>query len=236
MERVEEPVAPVVEVTADETGYGLPGSEAYDSGREGRHGREGVERPGPESLADDGVVDGADRGEEVVETLRIPRVEPRHGGLHPLAVGSVVEVASVVEPDPVEGVERHERHVVPEPLARRAKHIVDEVRGGDQGRARVEDVAGIAELSGAPAELRTLLDERRRDAGGLKADGGGQPAETAPDHHRFPAHGPVRLSRFPSGPSGEAGGPCDCGASSAAARDPASPAGLCPEGKCGLDG
>jgi hypothetical protein len=74
-------------------------------------------------------------------------------------VARVVEHLSVVEADPIERGDRAEVDVVREALAAELPELLEELRGGDDGRARVEDEAVALADVGATAGSVELLED-----------------------------------------------------------------------------
>ncbi len=167
MERVDEPMAEVLEKAVDEGRHGAVGPELGHAREEPQHGSDGVEGLGPQSVGDDGVVDGTDLVHERVEPLRIGRIVLAHLLLHALGVAHVVQMGVVMEVDAVIGVQRKQLQIVLHPAPCGLEDGLDDARCGDEARTHVEDVAAVLQLVGAPTDLLALFYQGHLDPRGL---------------------------------------------------------------------
>src|SRR5690606_40431389 len=95
-------------------------------------------------------------GEEGAVAGHVARVEAGDLLLVRLRPGPVVELAAVREEESVEGAERHQGQVGRTGATGSGPEVVEELRGGDEGRAHVEGEARLAVLGGAAAEAREI--------------------------------------------------------------------------------
>ena len=108
-------------------------------------------------------------------------------GAHFRRVARVVERGAVVEANTVERRDRPQFDVVGQPLAAQLPQFLEQERCSDDGGARVEREAVLAENVGAAAGCIELLQDGRPIAAGAQANGSGQPAESAADDDRVRA-------------------------------------------------
>jgi hypothetical protein len=68
-------------------------------------------------------------------------------------------VGTIVEVDPVVGIEGDEVHIIRQSTAAGAKNGIDNLRRGNEARAHVEDVAPVLELVSTSPDLVSLLQK-----------------------------------------------------------------------------
>ena len=119
---------------------------------------------------------------EAAVSLQVVRVEPGDLALQLIGLVHIVEDLPARPHQPIEGRDRHQRHVARHVLPGQRPQLLERIGVGDDGGARVEDMALIVPDIGPPAGLVAGLDQGRGDARRLQADGQGQAAEACSDH------------------------------------------------------
>ena len=156
------------------------GPQANEVGGHLHHVREAQERHAGQLLValDEDLPRVRDEGAVASD---VARREPPDLLLHVLLVAVVVEGDAVGPGQAVEGSHRQHLDVVGHPPAGHREELLEALGRGDDGGAGVERVALVpVDVGAAPGEV-ALLEENGADAAGLEPDGGGEPAEAAPD-------------------------------------------------------
>lgn len=183
MKAVEKMVAKIFEIAAGKSGDGLNRTEAKRTGQKSQQFPQCIERPGSQSFPDDGFIDGPRRLHETIVTGGILRVEAGHLGTHPLPIGRIVEIRTVVKVHPIKRIERDKLDVVFKRSPGRGKQTPQDRRRCNETGAHVERIAAISQLIGSAAHFFSLFQQCRLEAHGLQANGNGQTSESTSDHN-----------------------------------------------------
>jgi hypothetical protein len=126
--------------------------------------------------------DGLARPHEALVARHVGRGEPGHLRPHGGGVAGVVESLAVVETDAVERRDRPQLDIVGEPAAAQPPELLEQERGRDDGRPRVEGEA-VLPVNVSPAARRVEpLQDGHPVAARTQPHGRGQAAEAAADH------------------------------------------------------
>jgi hypothetical protein len=140
-------------------------------------------------------------GHEPLVARHVRGAEARHLGPHRGRVARVLEHLAVVEPDPVERRDRPQLDVVGESAATQLPELLEEERGGDDGRPGVEGEAVLPVDVGPPAGGVELLQDRHPVAAGAQPHSRREPAEAASDDDGVRPAPPTGGRRWRSGRS-----------------------------------
>ena len=151
------------------------------------------------------VIDARGIVEEPRIALDIPGIEPRDLGAQVRFVVRMIEAGAIGPVEPVEGADRHQRHVAIDRSSRKPPQFLKAIRIGDDGGAGIEGEAVTQPEIGAAAWLVARLAHGRRDAGRLQPDRQRQTAEARADHRHPLRHDTppsTTLAALPNGTGG----------------------------------
>ncbi len=182
MERQQHPQVGVLDEAADQRVHRQVRPQLEHLGHDLEHVGQAMKRHVPKLLEADledalGLLDEA---EVAIDIGRTPGADLLQ---HLLGVAAVLEVATVVEADPVKRAHRQQLKVVGHLATAQGEQLLDEVRGGHHGRTSVEHIAGIAVDIGPTARLIALLQQGHLVAPRLEPNRRRQPAKPRANHH-----------------------------------------------------
>ena len=119
---------------------------------------------------------------EFIEARHIVRADPGYLGAHALGVTAVIEMGSVIKPNPVKGVHQAQIDIVRELASTQLPEFFKQKRHGDDGWSAVESKAVLAPDIGPPARAVELFQHLHPVAHGTQANCRCQAAKARTNH------------------------------------------------------